>query len=486
MHFRMELKQSPRLAQRLYLTPALRQSLRFLQLSTSELNIEIDRILQENPLLEKADFSQEKTARTLDSDTILPAIHETGDKELTELPEVAYPESELLPSLSTVTAWDAPSFLSGETTESEDGSLPFYAETPPLSLKEHLLAQIRLTIRSQRQLALAELIIDALDDNGYLIETLEQMLTWLPEELHIQPAELKAALFQVQSLEPAGIAAKNSAESLALQLKRMPLPYVTRKRALAIVENHLNLLAKRNFSRLKKQLDCDEEDLKEACQAIYACTPYPGAAFSAETPKTLVPELLVFHQNGQWQTRLNPDAIPRIRVSALYASLSRSKDHLMTSQAQEAIWLIRNLRRRFETILKTGQAIVQTQQAFFSKGPLAMKPLVLREIADTLELHESTISRVTRGKYIHTPHGMVELKYFFGSSLSTLSGRTLSSTAIRERIRQLIGAENPKKTLSDNKIAQILLKEGIIIARRTIAKYREAMRIPSAYLRKSL
>lgn len=483
----MELKQSPRLAQRLALTPALRQSLRFLQLSASELNIEINRILQENPLLEKTDSPQEKTACLLGNGAILPAMYETGAEEPAGLPETACPEPEPLPPL-TATAPDNFAFISPETTESEDRELPFQAETPPLSLQEHLLAQIRPTIRSQRQLALAELIIDALDDNGYLSETPEQMLAWLPEELHIRLAELETALLQVQALEPAGIAARNSAESLALQLKRMHLPYVTRKRALAIVGSHLNLLAKRDFARLKKQLDCDEEDLKEACQAIHACNPHPGAAFSAAPPhpQILVPELLVFHQNGQWQTALNPDAIPRIRVNNLYAGASHGKNHAMASQAQEAAWLVRNLRRRFETILKTGQAIVQTQQAFFSKGPLAMKPLVLREIADTLELHESTVSRVTRGKYMHTPHGVVELKYFFGSGLATLSGRTLSSTAIRERIRQLIGAENPKKPLSDNKIAQILRKEGTIIARRTIAKYREALKIPPACLRKSL
>lgn len=482
----MELKQSPRLAQRLALTPALRQSIRFLQLSTSELNIEIDRILQENPLLEKADFPREKTASLPGDGASLPA-HETGAGEPAGLPETAYTEPGLLPPLTAATAPDGFAFLSPETTESEDRELPFQAETPPLSLQEHLIAQLRPAIRSQRQLALAELIIDALDDNGYLSETPEQMLAWLPEELHIRLAELETALLQVQALEPAGIAARNSAESLTIQLKRMPgLPYVTRKRALAIVGNHLSLLARRDFVRLRKQLDCDEEDLKEACQAIHACNPHPGAAFSTEKAQILVPELLAYHQNGQWQAALNPDAIPRIRANDLYAEASHGKNHAMAIQAQEAAWFLRNLRRRFETILKTGQAIVQRQQAFFSAGPLAMKPLVLHEIADTLELHESTVSRVTRGKYMRTPHGVVELKYFFGSSLSTVSGHALSSTAIREKIRQLIGAEPKKKPLSDNKIAQILRKEGLVIARRTIAKYREALKIPPAHLRKSL
>lgn len=483
----MELKQSPRLAQRLALTPGLRQSIRFLQLSAADLNAEINRILLENPLLEKTDSGLEKTASLMGNGDIVPPLNEPVAEEPTGLPGSAYEEPGLLPPLTAATAPDNFSFLSHETTESEDRELPFQAETPPLSLREYLTAQIRPTAHSQRQLALAELIIDALDDNGYLTETPEQMLAWLPEELHIQLAELETALLQVQALEPAGIAARNSAESLAIQLKRMPgLPYVTRKRALAIVQNHLSLLAKRDFASLKKQLDCDEEDLKEACQAIHACQPHPGAAFSAEKNQTLVPELLAYTQHGQWQVALNPDAIPCIRVNELYTGISHCKNHPMARQAQEAGWLLQNLRRRFETILKTGQAIVQRQQAFFSTGPLAMKPLVLREIADTLELHESTISRVTSGKYMRTPHGVVELKYFFGSSLSTLSGQVLSSTAIREKIRQLIGAENPKKPLSDNKIAQILLEKGVIIARRTIAKYREALKIPPAYLRKSL
>lgn len=482
----MELKQTPRLAQRLALTPGLKQSIRFLQLSAADLHTEIDRIMQENPLLEKIDSPLEKTASLLGNGVILPCLHETDVPEHTGMPDTVPYEFPPQP-LSAATAAPDDLFYPLRETENDDSALPFQAEAPPLSLKEHLTAQIRLTPLNQRQLALAELIIDAIDDNGYLTETPAQMLAWLPEELHILPAELETALLQVQALEPAGIAARNSAESLAIQLKRLPgLPYVTRKRALAIVENHLNLLAKRDWIRLKKQLDCDDEDIKDACQAIHACTPHPGAAFSAEKNHTLIPELLAFCQDGYWQVALNPDAIPAIRLSDLHTGIARSKNHALAKKAQEAGWLVQNIRRRFETILKTGRAIAQRQQAFFSGGALAMKPLVLREIADTLDLHESTISRVTSGKYMRTPHGVFELKYFFGSSLSTLSGQLLSSTAIRERIRQLIGAENGKKPLSDNKIAQILLGEGLVIARRTIAKYREALKIPPACLRKSL
>ncbi|MCM1512171.1 MAG: RNA polymerase factor sigma-54 [Oxalobacter formigenes] len=480
----MELKQTPRLVQRLALTPALKQSIRFLQLSAADLNAEIDRIVQNNPLLEKIDSPLEKAACLMGNGAIFPVLHETAASAPQGFPHTARHETGLQEHLTT-----APHDLAFpfSPADEEDSFSPLQAETPPLSLKEYLAAQIRPAALSQRQLALAGLIIDAIDDNGYLIETPEQMLAWLPEELHIRLDELEDALRQVQALEPAGIAARDSAESLALQLKRLPgLPYVTRKRALAIVENHLNLLARHDFARLRKQLDCDEEDLKDACQAIQACQPHPGAAFSAEKPRTIVPELLAFCQDGQWQVALNPEAIPAIRLNHLYAGIARSKTHVMAQETQEAGWLVQNIRRRFETILKTGKAIVQKQQAFFSGGPLAMNPLVLREIADTLELHESTVSRVTNGKYMRTPHGVVELKYFFGSGLSTLSGQTLSSTAIREKIRQLIGEENRKKPLSDNKIAQILLKEGLVIARRTIAKYREALKIPPACLRKSL
>ncbi|WAW10858.1 RNA polymerase factor sigma-54 [Oxalobacter vibrioformis] len=471
----MKLKQQSRLTQQLALTPRLQRAIRLLQLSATSLNLEIEKALEDNPFLERVD-------NLLDS-----ALHLTADDTLISNESAANRvtiDSEA-PADGSLD-FRSPSHTA-QVPNNDDMASPMEAPSP--SLREHLTTQIHMRLNEQRQLALAELIIDALDENGFLIETLDEMLEWLPEALNIQRSELETALRQVQDLEPPGIAARNSVECLAIQLKKLPgLPYVTRKRAITIVENHLPLLARRDFSRLKKLLDCDDEDLTDARKAIHSCDPHPAASFSAEKAHTLVPELLAFYQDGQWQIGLNPAALPKIRISSLYADIMKNAENrqTMNTQLQEANWFIRNLQQRYETILKTGQAIAERQQPFFSDGPISMRPLVLHEIADTLELHESTISRVTNQKYMHTPHGIVELKSFFGSHLTTESGNTVSSTAIRERIRQLIGAEDQKKPLSDNRIAQILGEQGLVIARRTVAKYRETLKIPSAHMRKSL
>ncbi len=461
----MKLQQQSRLTQRLALTPSLQQAIRLLQFSGKDLNREIQRILQENPLLEREGHSLKNARLSFENDSDTQPATETSE---TTLSGIETPES----------------FL-----KADDRLVQPQMEAQPLSLRNHLTSQIRLTSANRRQLALAELIIDALDKNGYLAEMLDDILKWLPGELDIQLSELESALELVQAQEPAGIAARSSAECIAIQLRRRPhLPYVTRKRALAIIENHFVLFIRRDFSRLKTLLRCDDEDMIEARQAIQSCNPHPGAAFSTEEAHTLIPELLIFQQEGRWQARLNPAAIPNIRINTLYADAMKNTEnpHALTTQLQEANWFLRNLRQRFDTILRTGQAIVERQQKFFSDGAASMRPLVLREIADTLELHESTISRVTNQKYMHTPHGIFELKYFFGSHLQTESGGTVSSTAVREQIKQLIGAEEPGKPLSDNRIAQMLGEQGLVIARRTVAKYRETLKIPPARMRKSL
>jgi RNA polymerase sigma-54 factor len=491
----MKLRQQSRLTQQLALTPGLQQSIRFLQLSATDLHLELETLVQDNPFLEKTDAPAENAVRLMAD----------GAMAYAPAPEHAFPDQETSPPSEPAEGFETlsyapdtgavtetiPDFLNhtyGGASPDDERALPGM-EAPPLSLREHLAAQMRLVLKDRRQLALAELIIDALDENGYLTETLDEILAWLPDELHIRMEELESVLAQVQNLEPAGVAARNSAECLAIQLRRLPgLPYVTRKRALAIVENHLPLFARRDFARLKKLLDCDDEDMAEAQQAIYACNPHPGAPFSAEKANTLVPELIAFCREGVWQTGLNPEAIPGIRINTVYADIMKNSQNrqAVTARLQEANWLVRNLQRRFETILRAGQAIAERQQNFFSEGAIAMRPLVLREIADTLELHESTISRVTSQKYMHTPHGIFELKYFFGSHLATESGSPISSTAIREHIKRLIGAEDRKKPLSDNRIAQALGDRGLVIARRTVAKYREALKILPAHMRKSL
>jgi len=376
---------------------------------------------------------------------------------------------------------------SGKSADDED-SRP-QLEASGCTLREHLLEQMRVTVQEPRDRALMELIIDALDDNGYLEEALEEIHERLPAELEIELDELRTALVLLQTFDPPGVAARNAAECLALQIRRMPgVPLVTRRMALVIVEKHLAWFAQREFTKLKKALDCDDEDLREAQAVIRQCNPHPGAEFASGESDYVVPDVVVKKGRGGWVVTLNNDVVPRLRVNALYANLLKQGkgESQMNGQLQEAKWLIKNMRQRFDTILRVAEAIVERQKNFFSHGAVAMRPLVLREIADTLGLHESTISRVTTQKYMLTPHGMFELKYFFGSHVATEAGGEASSTAIRALIVQLTGAEDPKNPLSDSKIADMLGEQGMVIARRTVAKYREALKIPPVSLRKSL
>jgi RNA polymerase sigma-54 factor len=334
-----------------------------------------------------------------------------------------------------------------------------------------------------------ELLIEALDDNGYLEEPLEDIHARLPEELDIDIDEMQIALKLLQSFDPAGVGARNASECLSLQIRRMEkVPFVTRRMALTLVENYLELFAQREFNKLKKALDCDDEDLREAQVVIKSCNPHPGAPYAGDASDYVVPDVIVKRAKNGWSVTLNRDVMPKLRVNAMYANILKQNkgEGSMASQLQEAKWLIKNMRQRFDTILRVSQAIVERQRNFFSHGEVAMKPLVLREIADTLGLHESTISRVTTQKYMLTPHGMFELKFFFGSHVATEAGGEASSTAIRALIKQLIGAEDPKNPFSDSKITDMLAEQGMVVARRTVAKYREALKIPPVNLRKSL
>ncbi len=483
-----------RVSQHLALTPQLQQSIRLLQLSTLELHQELEQILADNPLLERTDDPLDHAIRLL-ADGAIGSAGTTPEGASVEA-NAQVPESE--------TSFDAPSDAPESSNGDAEWSFDDVARTskapedddarPQLeahetTLREHLLEQMRVTVRERRDRALLELIIDALNDNGYLEEELEEIHSRLPEELEIELEELQIALNLLQSFDPPGVGARNASECLALQIKRMPkVAMVTRRMALAIVENHLTLFAQRDFNKLRKALDCDDEDLREAQVIIKQCNPHPGSIFASGSSDYVVPDVIVKRTRSGWQVMLNHDVMPRLRVNSMYANiLKQSKgDGSLGSQLQEAKWLIKNMRQRFDTILRVSQAIVERQRNFFSHGAVAMRPLVLREIADTLGLHESTISRVTTQKYMLTPHGMFELKYFFGSHVATETGGEASSTAIRALIKQLIGAENQKAPFSDSKIAEMLAEQGMVVARRTVAKYREALKIPPVNLRKSL
>jgi RNA polymerase sigma-54 factor len=493
------MKQSLQLrtSQHLALTPQLQQSIRLLQLSTLELHQELEQLLGENPLLERLDDPLDRSLRLLGDG----ALSSTQTNGADAAPDGSAPVQDSAP------AADAEPFDSGEG-ESASGAeadtdwsdagrskAPDDEDSRPqleaghCTLRDHLMEQMRVTVQQARDRVLMELIIDALDDNGYLEESLEEIHARLPEEADVELEELHTALSMLQSFDPMGVGARSASECLALQIKRLPnVPLVTRRMALCIVEKYLAWFAQRDFNKLKKALDCDDEDLREAQAVIRQCNPHPGAAFASDVSDYVVPDVIVKKARNGWQVSLNNDVMPRLRVNALYANMLKQGkgESAMGAQLQEAKWLIKNMRQRFDTILRVAQAIVERQKNFFSHGAVAMRPLVLREIADTLGLHESTISRVTTQKYMLTPHGMFELKYFFGSHVATEAGGEASSTAIRALIVQLTGAEDPKNPLSDSKIADMLGEQGMVIARRTVAKYREALKIPPVSLRKAL
>ena len=484
-----------RISQHLALTPQLQQSIRLLQLSTLELHQELEQILADNPLLERLDDPLDNSIRLLADGAIgtsTVSVQEAapqGDSNSSRENENHGEDNVAADAPSSSESdWSFDDVSRTSKAPEDDDARP-QLEAAETSLRDHLLEQLRLTVNNARDRALVELIIDALDDNGYLEESLEEIHARLPEELEIELDELCIALKLLQSFEPAGVGARNISECLALQIKRLSkVPLVSRRLALTIVENHLNLFAQRDFNKLKKALSCDDEDLREVQAIIKRCNPHPGAPFASDVSDYVVPDVIVKRAKGGWQVVLNHDVMPRLRVNALYANILKQNkgDGSLSSQLQEAKWLIKNMRQRFDTILRVAQAIVDRQRNFFSHGEVAMRPLVLREIADTLGLHESTISRVTTQKYMLTPHGMFELKYFFGSHVATETGGEASSTAIRALIKQLIGAEDPRNPLSDSKIADMLGEQGMVVARRTVAKYREALRIPPVNLRKSL
>src|SRR6266852_3583502 len=417
-----------KLSQHLTLTPQLQQSIRLLQLSTMELNQELEKFLAENPLLERED-----------TDSEIPPVpaHMTGEP---------------------ATALQAPA--EEASTESSSQTDIFSADT------------------------------DWVGEGGYLTQPMEELAQLVPEELQIEPEELQIALRHLQNFDPTGVGARNCAECLELQLLALPESTPSRASALAIAHEHLELLAARDFARLKKALQCGDDELRQAQRLIQSLNPRPGAAFSTNETRYFVPDVVVKKIKNVWVASLNPDALPKLRVNRMYADILQSnRSHSgsqLSHQLQEARWLIKNVQQRFETILRVSQAIVDRQRHFFEHGEVGMRPLVLREIANTLGLHESTVSRVTTQKFMFTPRGIFELKYFFGSHVATETGGACSATAIRALIKQLVAAEDARKPLSDSKISDILSQQGIMVARRTIAKYRESLQIPSVSMRKSL
>lgn len=470
-----------KLSQQLTLTPQLLQSIRLLQLSTLELNQELEKSLTDNPLLERDDLEPEATLPV----SLNGAAHEECTATAGETPPA---DSSGGDPADIDWSADAPSSVP-RRDDGEDSEYPQSAASTP-TLREHLMQQLGMTRLSAHDKSIVATLIAALDENGYLSQSLEEIAELLPPELEVGLDELQIGLRHLQNFDPTGVGARTPAECLELQLKALPSGAPARELALRIVREHLHALAVRDFAGLKRELRCGDDNLRQAQHLIQSLNPHPGAAYTDYETRYIVPDVIVKKVKKAWVVSLNPDAMPKLRINRMYAQILQNQQYAscgqLSNQLQEARWLIKNVQQRFETILRVARAIVERQRHFFDHGEVAMRPLVMREIAETLDLHESTVSRTTTQKFMATPRGIFELKYFFGSQVANDAGSACSATAIRALLKQAVDAEDRKRPLSDRKISQVLGEQGIMVARRTIAKYRESLNVPPMSMRKSL
>ena len=469
-----------RLSQQLAMTPQLQQAIRLLQLSTLELQQELQQALESNPLLEQIDTHEEiDTRETQDSETL-----DTADAlEQKEMPE----ELPLDASWDTIYTAGTPSGTSGDYIDDE---LPVYQGETTQTLQDYLMWQVELTPFSDTDRAIATSIVDAVDDTGYLTVPLEDILESMGDE-EIDIDEVEAVLKRIQRFDPVGVAAKDLRDCLLIQLSQFDKTTPWLEEARLIISDHLDLLANHDFRTLMRVTRLKEDVLKEAVNLIQSLDPRPGQSIQTGEPEYVIPDVLVRKHNGHWTVELNSDSIPRLQINQHYASMCNNArndgdSQFIRSNLQDAKWLIKSLESRNDTLLRVSRCIVEQQQAFFEQGEEYMKPMVLADIAQAVEMHESTISRVTTQKYLHSPRGIFELKYFFSSHVNTEGGGEASSTAIRALVKKLIAAENPAKPLSDSKLTALLSEQGIMVARRTVAKYRESLSIPPSNQRKQL
>ncbi|EFW4499039.1 RNA polymerase factor sigma-54 [Shigella flexneri] len=469
-----------RLSQQLAMTPQLQQAIRLLQLSTLELQQELQQALESNPLLEQIDTHEEiDTRETQDSETL-----DTADAlEQKEMPE----ELPLDASWDTIYTAGTPSGTSGDYIDDE---LPVYQGETTQTLQDYLMWQVELTPFSDTDRAIATSIVDAVDETGYLTVPLEDILESMGDE-EIDIDEVEAVLKRIQRFDPVGVAAKDLRDCLLIQLSQFDKTTPWLEEARLIISDHLDLLANHNFRTLMRVTRLKEDVLKEAVNLIQSLDPRPGQSIQTGEPEYVIPDVLVRKHNGHWTVELNSDSIPRLQINQHYASMCNNArndgdSQFIRSNLQDAKWLIKSLESRNDTLLRVSRCIVEQQQAFFEQGEEYMKPMVLADIAQAVEMHESTISRVTTQKYLHSPRGIFELKYFFSSHVNTEGGGEASSTAIRALVKKLIAAENPAKPLSDSKLTSLLSEQGIMVARRTVAKYRESLSIPPSNQRKQL
>jgi RNA polymerase sigma-54 factor len=449
-------------SQQLSMTPQLQQAIKLLQLSTLELQQEVQQALEDNPLLELEDSDAEGETSAADDNDF--------------------------------DAWDDPySAALSASGQSVGDDSPLYQGETHTSLHDHLLWQMRLSHFTERDEVIAEMIIDSIDENGYLQADIAELIDALSSELDdLEADEVAVVLKRIQQFEPTGVGARSISECLQIQLRaaREVCPDLQRL-ALQAVQHHLDLLAGRDYRSLIRRLRVTEPQLAQIIELIQSLAPRPGDDFAVTQDDYVIPDILVRKKNSRWIAELNRQSVPKLKVNATYLALADSSSErediqYIRQQTQDAKWFIRSLDSRNDTLLKVAQSIVQRQQGFFEFGPEAMKPMILADIAATVDMHESTISRITTQKYMHTPRGVFELKYFFSSQLATDNGGECSSTAIRALLKKLVAAENPKKPLSDSQLTELMADQGIQVARRTIAKYREALNIAPSSQRKRL
>jgi len=489
-----------RLSQSLTMTPQLQQAIRLLQLSSLELQNEIQLALESNLMLEPDTGAEAAPALPGNNDHAVPATMSVPGSEHTVDPPAperndaeardgdsdgeAYAHDSLSDRDS---GWESSTLAGGygEDTDFDRGN------AAPTSLKTHLSEQLALRALSERDRIIAELVIDAVGDDGYLEAMPEELLLALPPALDVELDEVEAVRHLIQHLDPLGCASLDLRDALSVQLRALPDSTPHRQLAIDIIERHIELLGSRQWGLIERKLRLNAGELKDTLDLIRSCDPRPGTAISETRTEYITPDVYVLKHHGDWRVELNSETSPRIRVNSYYASLIRKSDSsaensTLRQHLQEARWLIKSLRSRNETLLKVANCIVRHQRDFLEFGEEAMKPLILKHVADEVGMHESTISRVTTQKYMSTPRGIREFKYFFSSHVGTTGGDDCSATAIRARIRRLIASEDARKPLSDNQLTEILNQEGINVARRTVAKYRESMQIGSSTERRRM
>jgi RNA polymerase sigma-54 factor len=472
-----------KLGQHLSMTPQLQQAIRLLQMSTLDLQQEIQQALETNMMLEV----DEEDTSFQSLEVVAEKKTENADTQTSEGSQTDIPDD-----LPIDSSWDDVYEEDFEASSSpSNDTIEFETQRGNVStLLDHLTWQLELTPFSERDHDIALSIIDSINDEGYLLSGIEDIFQGLQDQIDdLELDEVVAVLHRVQNFDPSGIAACDLQDCLRIQLSQLPEHTPYRKEALVVVTSHLELLANHNRAALMRELGVPSEHLDKIVALIRTLDPKPGLQIQQSESEYVIPDVYVSKRNNTWHVNLNPEVAPKLRINSEYSALIRKSDDSKDNQCmkehyQEAKWFIKSLQGRNDTLLRVARSIVARQTEFLEHGPIAMKPMVLKVIAEELELHESTISRVTTQKYMHTPNGIVEFKYFFSSHVSTEEGGECSSTAIRAFIKELVVNENPAKPLSDSKIADLLNEKGINVARRTIAKYREAMFIASSSERK--